>query len=109
VEALNGGQPITTITAAMVNALDPDVQTEAAPEPTPEQVQKAAAALLDQAAKPIAANPDLRNKLIQIKKSYEQTIDVVSKDELQEAGFSAEALEKARATDGRNRREYGAA
>jgi type I restriction enzyme R subunit len=57
---------------------------------------KAAAALLTEAAKPIAANPDLRNRLIQIKRSYEQTIDIVSKDELQEAGFSAEALEKAR-------------
>jgi type I restriction enzyme R subunit len=30
VEALNGGQPISTITGALVNALDPDVQTEAA-------------------------------------------------------------------------------
>jgi type I restriction enzyme R subunit len=134
VEALNGGQPISTITSTLVNALDPDVQIEAAraevaqallpvpssvlpvpssvtqpgvgadsvrpreplPEPTPEQIQKAAATLLDEAAKPIAANPDLRNKLIQIKKSYEQTIDSVSKDELQGAGFSAEALEKAR-------------
>ena len=104
VEALNGSRPISTITSALVNALDPDVQVEAAraalvgpqgarpgeavPEPTPEQIEKAAAALLAEAAKPIAANPDLRNKLIQIKKSYEQTIDSVSKDELQEAGFS---------------------
>jgi len=102
VEALNGGQPISTITSAIVSALDPDVQAEAARKetgwenPTPEQVQKAATALLAEAAKPIAANPDLRNRLVQIKKSYEQTIDSVSKDELQEAGFSAEALEKAR-------------
>ncbi len=108
VEALNGGQPIATITTALVNALDPDVQTEAARQiavgaglappdvPPPDLMAKAAHELLDQAAKPLAANPDLRNRLIQIKKSYEQTIDIISKDELQEAGFSAEALEKAR-------------
>jgi len=102
VEELNEGKPLSFVTGALVNALDPDVQTEAARKatgldiPPPEEVQKAGAALLEEAAKPIAANPALRNKLIEIKKSYEQTIDALSKDQVLEAGYSAAAQEKAR-------------
>jgi type I restriction enzyme, R subunit len=99
---LNGGKPITDLTHALVNALDPDAQLEAArkasgmDEPEPEHIQEAAAALLDEAAKPLASNPTLRKKLIEIKKSYEQTIDTVSQDQILEAGYSAQAKEKAR-------------
>lgn len=102
VEELNVGKPLSVITGALVNALDPDIQIEAARKatgldnPPPEEVQKAAATLLEDAAKPIAANPALRNKLIEIKKSYEQTIDTVSKDQVLDAGHSAAAQEKAR-------------
>ncbi len=102
VEQLNEGNPLSLITGALVSALDPDVQIEAARKatglenPPPEEVQKAGATLLEEAAKPIAANPALRNKLIEIKKSYEQTIDMVSKDQVLEAGYSVAAQEKAR-------------
>jgi len=102
VEQLNAGKALATITGALVDALDPDVQIEAARKatglenPPPQEVQKARAALLEEAAKPIAANPALRNKLVEIKKSYEQTIDTVSKDQVLEAGYSAAAQEKAR-------------
>jgi type I restriction enzyme R subunit len=125
VQELNGGNPLGTITAAIVNALDPDVQleaarqiaadaarvdaiavgaglkpaptepTEPAPEPTPEMVAKAGEKLLDDAAKLLAGNPDLRRKLVEIKKSYEQTIDTVSQDVLLEAGYSGQAKERA--------------
>jgi type I restriction enzyme, R subunit len=100
-QELNGGQPIGTITAGIVSALDPDVQLEEArkesgsDEPPPEVVQKAAAKLFEAAAKPLAANPALRAKLIKIKKAYEQTIDTVSQDQLLEAGYSAQTKEKA--------------
>jgi type I restriction enzyme, R subunit len=102
VEELNEGKPLSAVTGALIDALDPDAQIEAARKatcadnPPPEEVQKAAALLLEEAAKPIAANPALRNKLIEIKKSYEQTIDTVSKDQVLEAGYSAAAQEKAR-------------
>jgi type I restriction enzyme R subunit len=102
VEQINDGKPLSVITGALVNALDPDIQIEAArkatgsQDPSPEEVQKAGAALLEEAAKPIAANPALRNKLVEIKKSYEQTIDTVTKDQVLEAGYSAAAREKAR-------------
>jgi type I restriction enzyme R subunit len=44
----------------------------------------------------LATSPALRNKLIELKTSYEQTIDTVTKDEVLEAGFSVAAREKAR-------------
>ena len=102
VEELNEGKPLSAITGALIDALDPDVQIEAARKatglenPPPQEVRKAGATLLEEAAKPIAANPALRNKVIEIKKSYEQTIDTVSKDQVLEAGYSAAAQEKAR-------------
>ncbi len=104
IEQLNAGKPLSGLTVALVDALDPDVQIEAARKatglenPGPGEVQKVALALLEEAAKPIAANPALRNKLIEIKKSYEQTIDTVSKDQVLEAGYSPAAQERARST-----------
>ncbi len=96
------GQPLTRITHALVEALDPDVQVEAArqasgeKEPSSEQVAEAAKKLLADAAKPIATNSALRRKLEEIRKSYEQTIDTITKDTVLDAGFSAAAKEKAR-------------
>jgi type I restriction enzyme R subunit len=51
--------------------------------------------LIKNAVKPLHS-PDLRNLLIEIKKKNEQTIDHVSQDQVIEAGFSAEALDKAK-------------
>lgn len=107
VQELNGGNPLGTITAAIVNALDPDVRLESArqmaaaagltpaDEPPPEMIAKAGEKLLDDASKLLAGNPDLRRKLVEIKKSYEQTIDTVSQDQLLEAGYSGQAKERA--------------
>jgi type I restriction enzyme R subunit len=102
VEALNVGQPISTITSAIVNALNPDVQTEAARRkqgrrtPRPSRFRRPQRRCSLRRLSPSPRTLICENRLIQIKKSYEQTIDIVSKDELQEAGFSTEALEKAR-------------
>jgi len=101
-EAVAGGQSLTAIAGAIVRALDPDVQIEAAvratgsQNPSSEDIATAAEALLNDAAKPIAANPAFRRKLVAVKKSYEQTIDTISKDEVLGAGYSEEAREKAR-------------
>jgi len=102
IEGVAGGKPLSAISHDLVDALYPDSQLEAAKkatamdEPPPEAIEKAAATLLAEAAKPIAANPALRNKLVELKKAYEQTIDTVTKDQVLEAGFSADAKEKAR-------------
>jgi type I restriction enzyme R subunit len=96
-----GGRSLQNITHALVEALDPDVQYVEAEknvggEPTSEQVAEAARSLLDDALEPLATNPALREKLVEIRRSYEQTIDEVSKDEVIEAGYSPEATEKAK-------------
>ncbi len=101
---LAGGRPLSAIAGEIVRALDPDEHIEAAQKsgtaipgcaPSPEEIEKAAAALLAEAAKPLAANPALRNKLVELKKSFEQTIDTVTKDRVLEAAFSADARQKA--------------
>ncbi len=96
------GQSLSAMTHALVKAADPDVQLESArqtsgkQDPSEEQVAEAAKNLFTEAAKPIATNPALRRKLEEIRKSYEQTIDTISKDQVLDAGFSAAAKEKAR-------------
>jgi len=88
--------------AGLITAIDPDRQVERAKldnpgvaEPNEAQIQKAAAALIQEAVKPLH-NPELRELLVELKKKSEQTIDVVSQDRVIEAGFSAQALEKAK-------------
>ena len=105
IAAVSGGEDIRSISHAIVTALDPDEQIEKArqdnglpadADPAPDQVQAAATVLLKKAVEPLATNPALRNLLIETKKSFEQIIDEVSKDELLIAGHSPEAREKAR-------------
>jgi type I restriction enzyme, R subunit len=100
-ESLAGGR-LTDITSALVDALDPDRQYAAAqretgkPDPTAEEVAVAARALADTAAAPLATNPALREKLVEVRRSYEQTIDETSQDRLLSAGYSADAADRAR-------------
>jgi type I restriction enzyme R subunit len=103
---LAGGVPLKAVVDCLLLALDPDNQVAEArrheglrddAEPTEAQVQNAAKALATAAAKPIASNPALRNRLVTIQRTLDQVIDEVTKDEVLEAGFSADAKEKARA------------
>jgi type I restriction enzyme R subunit len=64
--------------------------------PTDEQIEAARKTLLKAAVEPLATRPKLRKHLIEVKKSFEQIIDEVSKDELLSADFSAEAKDKAK-------------
>ncbi len=97
-----GGIPLKTLVHRLVEALDPDRQQEAAQilagsaHPTPEQETQAAAALLADAVAPIANNPEFRERLVDVRRSYEQTIDTTSQDEVIEAGHSREATERAK-------------
>jgi type I restriction enzyme R subunit len=52
---------------------------------------------VEAAVRPLAANPALRKRLIEIKQSHEQVIDE-SPDEVTTAGFDSAATERARAT-----------
>ncbi|MGI8775570.1 MAG: type I restriction-modification enzyme R subunit C-terminal domain-containing protein [Actinomycetota bacterium] len=96
-----GGVTVQEMAASVVRALDPDEQVAEARRatgdstPSEEAIAKAAASLLEEAAKPLA-NPVLRKLLVDIKRSHEQTIDTTSIDELIEAGYSEEAKETAK-------------
>ncbi len=99
------GKSLSGLTSDLVNAINPDKQVELAraelceagrkAEPDEEDIKQAADSLIKNAVKPLY-NPDLRNLLFEIKKKNEQTIDHVSQDQVIEAGFSAEALDKAK-------------
>jgi type I restriction enzyme R subunit len=109
IERASGGRALREIVAGMIDALDPDRQIAHAretaglpPETEPDEAQLAAAReeLLREAAMPLAANAELRNTLIDLQARAEQAIDTISQDEVIEAGFSAEATERARAKIG---------
>ena len=99
---LAGGTDLGSIARSLVDVLDPDQQiaaAEAAGQSPDDQaaVAATASAMLSQALEPLATNPELRNAILDIRKSYEQTIDEVSKDQVLFAGHSAAAREKASA------------
>ncbi|MDF0644290.1 MAG: type I restriction-modification enzyme R subunit C-terminal domain-containing protein [Nitrospira sp.] len=97
----SGGHSLKDLSRKLVEAVNPDRQEERARQqfgtdkPTEQQMAKATAALLQEAAKPFQ-DPKLRELLIDIKKKNELTIDHVSQDHVIEAGFSADALARAR-------------
>ncbi|GAG55919.1 unnamed protein product, partial [marine sediment metagenome] len=105
IKKLTHGKSLGGLTSDLVNAINPDKHVELAcaklseagreAKPTEEDIKQAATNLKKNAVKPLY-NPELRNLLIEIKKKNEQTIDHVSQDQVIEAGFSAEALEKAK-------------
>ena len=68
----------------LVTALDPDT-------PGGEE-------FVDFALRPFTDNPDLRTKLVDLRRSYDQMIDELSKDVVIDAGYSAENTDRARAT-----------
>ena len=94
IESAANDVPLRDLIAGLANADDPDAALNAAqaatglddpPEPA---VAEAHRQLLEDAARPFAANPDLRQKLVDVHRAYEQTIDTVSVDTVLEAGFT---------------------
>ncbi len=95
------GIRLADLVRGMVDALDPDRQHALAAEdagvddPTPEQVAAAGAKLIQEAVLPLASNAALRQKLIDVRRSYEQVIDTASKDQVISDEFSLEARDLA--------------
>jgi type I restriction enzyme R subunit len=95
------GVPLSQISSAIIAALDPDTQIEAASaatgaaEPSSEQINDARAKLIEQAVKPLSSNPKLRNLILGVKRSYEQVIDTINQDQLLEAGPAEEVRDRA--------------
>ena len=96
IEEASQGVPLRELVSGLVAAADPDAALDAArqttgqDEPPESVVAEAQKQLLEDAARPFASNPDLRQRLVDIHRSYEQTIDTVSADSLIESGFSDE-------------------
>ncbi len=97
----SGGLSLKDLSRALVEAVNPDRQEERATQqfgtnkPSEQQIQQVATKLMQAAAKPFH-DPKFRELLVEIKKKNELTIDHVSQDQVIEAGFSADALARAR-------------
>jgi type I restriction enzyme R subunit len=95
-QEIANGTSIKEITEALIAALDPDNQYAIAEagtdvgEPSAEDVKKAAADLIETAVYPLASNPELRLKIVDFRRSYEQIIDETSMDKVLQAGYSTE-------------------
>ena len=94
VEAVTGGATLKELVSGLLNADDPGAALKEAQkatgqdDPSNEAIEAAEKQLMEVAAKPFAANPELRHRLIEIHRAYEQTIDTVSQDAVIRAGFS---------------------
>ncbi|MDR4481025.1 MAG: type I restriction-modification enzyme R subunit C-terminal domain-containing protein [Nitrospira sp.] len=97
----SGGLSLKDLSRGLVEAVNPDRQEERAAKqfgtdrPTEQQIQQVATRFIQAAAKPFQ-DPKFRELLIDIKRKNELTIDHVSQDQIIEAGFSADALARAR-------------
>ena len=99
-----GGTDLGDVVRLLTNAVDVDVAWERASaanggtDPTDEQLQEARAELIETASRVLAERPALREKLIEVRRSYTQVLDDFSKDEVIDAGFSVDATDRARQT-----------
>jgi type I restriction enzyme, R subunit len=95
-----GGVDLGAITHRLVEALDPDTHVAVAVErgasPDDEDAVAAVAGdLVGEALVPLAGNPELRKAILDVRRSYEQTIDELTKDTVVFAGYSEDGREKA--------------
>jgi type I restriction enzyme R subunit len=77
------GMPLRDIVRRLVDAVDLDTQDKAI-EGAPDSAS-AIRELLDAAIKPIAANPELRNRILELRQMHDRVIDEVNKDVLLDA------------------------
>ncbi|MGH3071381.1 MAG: type I restriction-modification enzyme R subunit C-terminal domain-containing protein [Gaiellaceae bacterium] len=98
------GMSLRDLSRGIVEAVDPDRQLEAAREasgsdaPSVDEIAAASKALVEAAVAPLAQNPDLRARLVELRQQHEQLIDEFSTDEVIEAGYSKDAADRARST-----------
>jgi type I restriction enzyme, R subunit len=98
------GVDLTDVVRVLTNAVDIDVawvQAAAAndgSDPTDEQLADAKSEMIEKASRVLAERPALREKLIEVRRSYTQVLDETSKDEIIDAGFSRDATDRARVT-----------
>ncbi len=99
-----GGLDLTDIVRTLAESVDIDKAWDRAnaatggADPTDEQLTTAREELLEGACRLLAERPVLREKLLEVRKSYTQVLDETSKDEIVDAGFSRDATDRARQT-----------
>ena len=79
------GQPLRQIVRRLVDAVDPDAQYEAISAQPYLEEEQVIAKLIDQAIRPLAANPELRARILELRQLHDRIIDEVSVDELLDA------------------------
>ncbi len=95
------GVSVHDLVRGMVEAVDPDRQLEAAreasgkDEPDIDEIAAATRSLLDEAVAPLATRPELRERLVELRRQQEQMIDEVSADKLIEADYSRAGADRA--------------
>ncbi len=97
------GLELGQLARAIVQAIDPDFERKVATEegvaePTTSDLARVERRLIEDALRPLAANPALRKRLVEIRRSFEQLYDDLSQDEILSAGFSVDAKGRAKAT-----------
>ncbi|MEM9928713.1 MAG: type I restriction-modification enzyme R subunit C-terminal domain-containing protein [Bacteroidota bacterium] len=98
------GQDLPTVTKALLNAYNPDQVREVAgqqlpntQEPSPEDLQVAQQQMIVEATQ-VFDDPQVRNFLENVRRSYEQIMDTVNLDTVTFAGFGEQAQEQAKQT-----------
>ncbi|MFJ1649917.1 DEAD/DEAH box helicase family protein [Streptomyces sp. NPDC088337] len=100
VETLSDGVPLRTIVHNMVEAVavDEQAKTREAAERLGLDPDKAVRAAVDRALQPLASNPPLRKRLLEMRRAKDILYDETSRDDLLSAGAVAEDETTARYT-----------
>jgi type I restriction enzyme R subunit len=77
------GMPVRHLVRDLVDAVDPDTQAAVLAQAT--DPETAIQELLDTAVKPLAANPELRQRILELRATHDRIIDTVSVDLLLDA------------------------
>lgn len=79
------GGSLRDVIRGIVNAVNPDTQAGVLAAVPDDGREAAIAALLESAITPLAANPDLRARILELRRAHDQVIDEVTVDELVDA------------------------
>jgi type I restriction enzyme, R subunit len=77
------GMPVRHLVRDLVDAVDPDTQAGVIADAV--DPEKAIQELLDTAVKPLASNPELRQRILELRATHDRIIDTVSVDVLLDA------------------------
>ena len=69
------GTPLHTVIRGLIDAVDPDHQADALAEHPGQDREKVIGDLIESAIKPLAANPTLRARILELRQTHDRTID----------------------------------